>query len=112
MLVYKSPEGEYPLYYGDVQGRNPGWNPGMSLPDGWVQVEDTQVPEYAENQTVEELEPRQEGNKYFRNWLVRDLTEEELAWQNAPVTALEKIQTLELTDAEKFAINRGTVFIP
>jgi hypothetical protein len=77
MHFYNTETQEYPRYQGDLELL--GWTLGASLPENWVEVTETPVPELSWDETLEYGEPTQtsEGD-WETNWVVRKLTEEEL----------------------------------
>jgi len=44
MPAYRSPEGDYPRYPGDINRANPEWTDSDPLPDGWAEVIPTAQP--------------------------------------------------------------------
>ena len=44
MAAYRSPDGGYPRYLGDIKRENPAWADSDSLPDGWAEVTATVKP--------------------------------------------------------------------
>ncbi len=107
--MYIDPEGNFPRYYGDIMSQNPGWQLGDELPEGWQLVADVPSPEYAEDETFEDGEPAVIDGVLTRTFIVRKLTEEELAVRQAPLTARAKLTALGFSEAEIAAIARGTV---
>lgn len=109
-MPYMSPSGEYPRYPGDVQIISPEWEVGDQLPEGWVFVEETPIPEIEAGQTFYPGEPEEVDGIWRHTWVVRDLTEEELAIANAPITARQKLVSLGFSDAEIMAIFQNRLF--
>jgi hypothetical protein len=68
---------EYPRYNGDLELL--GWSEGNPLPEGWVQVVETDIPTFENDETFNEAEPQEVNGVWMRTWNVRKLTEEELA---------------------------------
>ena len=68
---------EYPRYNGDLELL--GWSEGNPLPEGWVQVTETELPTVESNETFSEAEPQEVNGVWTRTWNIRKLTEEELA---------------------------------
>lgn len=98
----------YPLYPGDIMLVSPSWQPGDALPNGWFSVEPTEPPTISGTEIYEEATPDLVDGAYIQAWMVRNLTEEELAIRQAPTTAREKLKTVVgLTDAEIEALIRG-----
>jgi hypothetical protein len=109
-MPYMSPNNEYPRYPGDIQIVSPEWNVGDTLPAGWIFVNEVPPPSTTANQVFYEGEPVEENGTWYQNWLIRDITEEELAYRNAPITAKEKLKVLGFSDAEVAAIMQGRPF--
>jgi len=109
-MPYISPDNEYPRYPGDIQIVSPGWEVGDPLPEGWVFVEETPIPEIEEGQTFYAGEPEEVDGTWRHTWVVRDLSEEELSVINAPKTAKEKLASLGFSDAEITAIFQNRLF--
>jgi hypothetical protein len=109
-MPYISPNNQYPRYPGDIQIVSPGWVVGDPLPEGWIFVEETPTPEIQEGQTFYSGEPEQIDGIWKQSWIVRDLTEEELAIANAPTTAREKLASLGFSEAEILAIFQNRPF--
>lgn len=109
-MPYMSPSGEYPRYPGDIQIISPEWEVGDQLPEGWVFVEETPIPEIEEGQTFYAGEPEEIDGIWKHTWQVRDLTAEELAVMNAPITARQKLVSLGFSDAEIMAIFQNRLF--
>jgi hypothetical protein len=108
-MIYISPAGEYPRHYGDIMLDAPGWKLGDDLPDGWVKVEETQPPTPGTDQLVAESAPKEIKGVMTQQWLVRDMTAEEIERRDAPLTAKAKLLELGLTEAEVEALVRGLV---
>lgn len=109
MSLFINEKNEYPRYIGDLLLVNPEWKDGDALPEGWKEVQESEVPEFGPGETIEEGFPIEKDGKFFRNLKVRDLTEEELALINAPTTAKEKLTSLGFTEAEIRAIAAGNL---
>jgi hypothetical protein len=107
MTVYISPAEEYPLYYGDVERENPGWQLGQPLPEGWHEVAEVIPPEFSNDQVLEQLAPVKIDGIWTQQWLVRDMTPEEIETRDAPVTAKQKLLDLGLTEKEISALFFG-----
>lgn len=77
MANFISPKGEYPRHIGDVQLVQPNYQYGDVLPEGWVEVVLTEIPEYDSlTQTFEELLPIEIDGVMTQQWIVKPLTEE------------------------------------
>ena len=108
MTLYINPQGEYPRYYGDIQIENPGWEPGNDLPKGWVQVVETDAPDFdADTERAVAAEPALVDGVMTQQWAIRALTAEELERINAPATAKAKLLALGLTEIEIQTLLRG-----
>jgi hypothetical protein len=108
-MLYIDPNGNYPRYYGDIMSENSDWKLGDALPEGWQLVADTTAPDCTEDETFEDGEPQVIDGVLTRTFIVRQLTEEEVALRQAPVTARQKLFALGFTEAEISALVRGTV---
>lgn len=108
-MIYISPENEYPRYYGDIMQAVPGWELGDDLPEGWVEVQDVPYPVPTEGYTVEEGFPIEVNGVMTRNFIVREFTEEEKAYNEAPESARARLKALGFTDFEITALSIGKV---
>jgi hypothetical protein len=107
MRFYNTETNEYPLYIGDLEAT--GWDSSKPLPEGYVEVSDSQSPEVQENQKVIELTPELIDGVYFQNFSVIEMTVAEIQENNAPETAKAKLLELGFNDAEVRAIGSGRV---
>jgi hypothetical protein len=83
MAYYLNTEtNEYPRHDGDLELL--GWTLGEPLPEPWVEVEHVPSPEVSESENYSEGAPVHLNGVWKRNWVVRDLTEEELTQRNTP----------------------------
>ena len=74
------PAGNYPRHVGDVQADNPDWDETQPLPDGWIQVQDTDLPEIPDGYTLTEKTPALDTDGIMRRVFgTRKLTKAELA---------------------------------
>lgn len=71
---------EYPRHIGDLY--LVGYKDGENLPNGWVEVAETERPEFEENQKVKEIMPALIGGVWTQQWEIVDLTEEEIEFIN------------------------------
>lgn len=108
-MIYVSPAGEYPRHYGDIMLEAPGWKLGDDLPLGWSRVQETQPPAPGTNQLVIETAPKEIKGAMTQQWLVRDMTSEEIERRDAPLTARTKLLELGLTNIEIEALILGMV---
>lgn len=99
-MIFISPIGEYPRHYGDIMLDAPGWKLGDDLPTGWIKVQENERPTPGSNQLVLEAAPKQIKGVMTQQWLVRDMTAEEIERQDAPLTARAKLIALGLTELE------------
>jgi hypothetical protein len=108
--LFINADGEYPRHPGDVQLVSPGWEEGDALPEGWVAVEESTYPtEIPADHKVVEEPPVEVDGVWRQQWAVVPLTEEEIAWRDAPITAKQKLSALGLSEAEISALARGLV---
>lgn len=78
-MLLINPEREYPRYIGDLKLEHEDWQIGDALPEGWVEVLPTEMPEYDyETESVDELVPTLVNGEYRQVWQKRDKTAEEL----------------------------------
>lgn len=75
--------GLYPRHPGDIKLIDPNWEPGMPLPEGWEEVMMDEPPVIEPHQTWEEISPVKVDGVWHRNFLVRDLTIEEMEERKA-----------------------------
>lgn len=108
-MIYISPENEYPRHAGDIQLVSPKWKAGDPLPEGWVQVAEADRPATGADELAYEGQPVEVDGIMTQNWIVRDMTAEELERRDAPKRAKEKLIALGLTEAEVSALVRGLV---
>jgi len=107
MANFISSTGDYPRHIGDIQIENSSYKYGDALPDGWLEVELAEVPEYDPSiECLIELAPKEVNKVITQQWSTRLFTEEELARINAPITARAKLAALGLTADEIAAITR------
>ena len=106
-MIYISPNNEYPRHIGDIQLEHPQFKEGDALPDGWVKVEETDRPTVGTDQIAYEDFPVEVDGVMTQNWVVRDMTQEEIDRRDAPKRAKEKLIELGLTEAEVEALVRG-----
>lgn len=109
-MQYINPQGEYPKYYGDIQLANPEWNLGDPLPEGWLEVEDSPVPELGEYETAECTGYEDVDGTIRQVWTVREMTAKEKAVKDAPKTTRAKLEALGFTEEEIMAVFSGRMF--
>jgi hypothetical protein len=91
----------YPLFIGDVQLEAPSWEPGVSLPNGWFEVEETSMPIATEENIIYyEDAPELVDGAYIQKWSARQLSQEELDRMLLPHVLKTKLVGLGLTDIE------------
>jgi hypothetical protein len=109
MFFYNTETKEFPIFLGDAQVANPDWDGDLENPPApLVWVEDAGV-EWQEDKVIEDAEPKQVNGVWTRQYLIRDLTAEELERKNAPATAKAKLKALGLTDIEIEALVAGMI---
>lgn len=69
--MYISPEGDYPLYTLDVKLADPTWSEGEDLPQGWNVVHDSPLPEFAEDEIIEDGRPVEIDGKFYRSFNIK-----------------------------------------
>jgi len=103
-MLFINDKNEYPRYIGDIQAEYPEWLPGDELPDGWLEVADTEVPLPTLDQVIVEEFPEEVDGVLTRKFTVRELNDEEKAVREAPKRAVEKLVALGLTEDEVRAL--------
>lgn len=110
-MLFINPQNEYPRHIGDLQLEHPGWQVGDPIPEGWKEVAyATSRPEVSENETIEEELPTIIDGILTQTFSIRSMTDEEIAFHNAPVTAKEKLIKLGLTEEEIRAFQLGLIY--
>lgn len=79
MFYFNTITKEYPRHMGDLQLL--GWQENTELPEGWVEVTETQTPLITPGQTYDMIEPKLVDNIWITQFIVRDRTEEEIQKQ-------------------------------
>lgn len=108
-MKFISPDKEYPRHIGDIQLAHPSYSEGDKLPEGWVQVAELERPKAGQDQITVEGFPIEIDGVMTQNWVVRDMTAEEIERRDAPKRAKEKLIALGLTEAEIEALVRGMI---
>jgi uncharacterized protein YbdZ (MbtH family) len=108
-MIYKNPQGQYPLHIGDVQLAKKGWAEGYTLPTGWQAVTETERPTAGIDQVAYDSGPVDVDGVLSQGWTVRDLTAEELARRDAPANAKARLVELGFTELEIAALISGLV---
>ena len=108
-MLYINPKNEYPRHIGDVQLDKKTYKEGDELPTGWVSVIETGRPDNQADKIIAEGFPEEVDGVMTQQWIVRDLTQEELDRKNAPANAKAKLIALGLTEAEVSALVQGLV---
>ena len=109
MLIYINPSGEYPRYPGDIQSENLDWTIDDPLPEGWIQVVDVEMPIATNDQFVYESYPELVDGVYLRNWITRELTDQEKADRDSPATERDELLRLGLSNSEVVEILRKAI---
>jgi hypothetical protein len=78
MAIYIGPNEQYPRYVGDIILENRLWSFGDQLPDGWAEVEESEVPEQRPGYTMVEDFPNFVDGKYIRSWSFIKKTDEQI----------------------------------
>jgi hypothetical protein len=80
-MIFINPENEYPRFIGDLQLEHEDWQIGDALPEGWVEVLPSELPEHdSATETIEELAPVKRNGKFYQAFQKRNRTTEELNW--------------------------------
>ncbi len=108
-MIYQDSNGNYPRYYGDIQADFPEWNLGDALPEGWLEVQETTIPEIGVDETYELGTPELVNDVLTQTWIVRPMTVEEIERRDAPKTAKAKLIALGLSEVEIQALLRGLI---
>lgn len=108
-MLYISPQNEYPRHVGDIKVANPEWEPEFGLPTGWIHVQQSEPPTLVDGKVLQELFPQEIDGVWTQVWTTRDMTAEELAVRDAPVTARQRLVDLGFSEQEIQAISRGLV---
>lgn len=108
-MLYINPQSEYPRHAGDIQLIDPTWEIGQPLPEGWILVEPTEPPVLTGDKVLQELAPQEVDGTFTQVWSLRDMTEQEIALRDAPLTARQKLRDYGLSDLEINALSRGLV---
>lgn len=96
-----SPDGQYPLFPGDLRLRQANWDgTEENLPDGWQIVAETEPPVAGENEFVELGTPEVIDGVLTQTWVTRPLTTEELEVRSAPASVNQKFLDLGFTQTE------------
>lgn len=75
--------GEYPRHQGDIRLEYPDMGEEFVCPDTYELVPEVQPPETNSNQVSEELKPELIDGVWRKRFVVRDLTEQEIAERTA-----------------------------
>lgn len=107
MFLYNTETKEFPIFVGDAQVANPGWDGDIDNPPApLVWVHDA-APVNAENKVIEDAEPKLINGVWTRQYKYRDYTADELEAINAPVSARAKLVALGFSEAEINALAIG-----
>jgi hypothetical protein len=80
--IFINPNNEYPRHIGDLYLEHPDFD-GVNLPEGWRPVNEIDMPEFEFHQMAYEEFPKLIDGEYFQSWVVKDLSEEDLALKEA-----------------------------
>ena len=108
-MQFISPNGDYPLYFGDIERLEPDYTYGDPIPEGWTTVNNTEPPELEKYQKLAEGGPVEIDGEFYQSWDIVEMTDEERARVDAPETAKAKLLDLGLTELEIKAIVRGLI---
>lgn len=75
MRFYNIVTNEYPRYQGDLELL--GWTPENPLPENWVNVVDSDMPEAPENKIIREDLPKEINGVWTQSWKIDDLNIED-----------------------------------
>jgi hypothetical protein len=79
--------GEFPLHEGDIQLIHPEWTVEQPLPSTFAKVEWQDQPELGKNQVALVAPLVEVDGVWTRQWIIHDLTEEELQAQRDNLVA-------------------------
>jgi len=108
-MLYINAENEYPRHIGDIQIEKPGFKEGDALPKGWTKVEESERPTAGTDKVTVEGTPAEVDGVMTQQWIVRDLTQEELDRRDAPANAKARLLELGFTEPEINALVQGLV---
>lgn len=80
-LYYNTVTQEYPRHIGDLQLL--GWQIGEPLPENWVEVTFINPPSIEDGKVAVEGLPTENNGVWYNSWIVRDLTQEEIDFNNS-----------------------------
>ena len=92
---------QYPIYVGDLQNIGIDIN---NVPNNFVVVDDTDIPELTSNQTVVEMFPVNVDGYWKQNWLIKDLSEKELQTIKINDARSKLIGGIKLTNEEELLV--------
>lgn len=94
MKFYNVVTNEYPRYQGDLELL--GWQLGQPLPENWVEVVYTDMPEVTENKKVYETLPQNIDGVWTQCWQIDDMTAEDIEKANriAPFKILNIVENI------------------
>lgn len=65
--------GNYPRFIGDLMLSHPEWKEGTKIPEGWIVVEESDLPEERVDHTIAESAPEAIGNVMYRKWYLKEV---------------------------------------
>ena len=81
-VYYNTVTQEYPRYEGDIKLLDPAWEPGKSLPENWVAIDEEMSITCDVGYVIEEKLPVLEGGIWKRTFVTREETQEEIDTTN------------------------------
>jgi hypothetical protein len=70
--------GNYPRFIGDLMLSHPEWKEGTEIPEGWIVVEESDLPEEKVGHTVVESAPEAVGNVVYRKWYLKEVDQDDV----------------------------------
>lgn len=80
MKFYNTLTNEYPRYQGDLELL--GWTLGNPLPENWVEVMSTNMPEITQNKKISETLPQNIDGVWTQSWQICDMATEDIEQAN------------------------------
>ena len=66
-------KGDYPLYLGDILLADAQWRPGLPLPEGFVEVHPTPMPQPMNGKMIVLSRPEHDGTNWNQTWAYQDI---------------------------------------
>jgi hypothetical protein len=76
---------EYPRHIGDLYLI--GYRDGEDIPEGWVEVVNTEMPNCESDEKTIEIIPKEINGTFYQQWQIVKLTEEEIIEKNKEITS-------------------------